>query len=297
MEETNNLPVRQLFNNKEKVEILNLEELKKTNIAWADLQRSKTTPVAHYELIQQLMTILTEAGQAPILDHIYVTNQAGSTPLRNIEEQYGNVKNILQAWLLRKVTGKIFIPRLDTNEMQCSIAFAYHDKGIDVAFGHDVKDCSNMSIFGSNILHTYGQNQNVDYQKMLDIIKDWAGNLDAMHERDLAIINHMVQVSITKERAQEFLGKLNLLANAANMNKPVVAPLNVTQVNEVSRGLVGNKDFDILCSEDTYSLWKFYNDMTEVCKPGNNDITTLLTDVTEIGNMIVKEFKIDVTVI
>lgn len=33
MEETNNLPVRQLFNNKEKVEILNLEELKKTNIA------------------------------------------------------------------------------------------------------------------------------------------------------------------------------------------------------------------------------------------------------------------------
>jgi len=292
MEEQKELtPVRQLFNNKEKVEILNLEELKKTNIAWADLQRSKTTPVAHYELIEQLMTILTEAGQAPVLDHIYVSNQAGGTPLRNIEEQYGGVKNILQAWLLRKVTGKIFIPRLDSTDMQVSIAFAYHDKGIDVAFGHDVRDCSNMSIFGSNILHTYGQNQNVDYQKMLDIIRDWAKDFDAMHERDLAIINKMINTEISKEDAQQFLGKLLLLANASNLNKPVIAPLNVTQVSEVSRGLI-QSDYDILETEEPYSLWKFYNDMTYILKADNNDITTLLTDVSEIGNMMVSEFKL-----
>lgn len=292
MEETNNLPaVRQLFNNKEKVESLTLEELKMTNVAWADMQRSRTTPVAHYELIEKLMNILTEAGQEPILDVIYVTNQGGSTPLRNIEEQYGNQKNILQAWLLRKVTGKIFVPRLETEDMKISIAFAYHDKGIDVAFGHDVKVCSNMSIFGSHILHTYGQNQNVDYEKMMDIIKEWAGKLDKMAEEDRIIIRNMMGTSITKERAQEFLGKLLILANASNMNKPVVSPLNVTQVSEVSRGLL-NSDFDILEAPDTYSLWKFYNDMTEVLKAGNSDITTLLTDVTEIGNMMVTEFKL-----
>ncbi len=293
MEETNNLPaVRQLFNNKEKVESLTLEELKMTNVAWADMQRSRTTPVAHYELIEKLMNILTEAGQEPILDVIYVTNQGGSTPLRNIEEQYGNQKNILQAWLLRKVTGKIFIPRLETEDMKISIAFAYHDKGIDVAFGHDVKVCSNMSIFGSHILHTYGQNQNVDYEKMMDIIKEWAGKLDKMAEEDRIIIRNMMGTSITKERAQEFLGKLLILANASNMNKPVVSPLNVTQVSEVSRGLL-NSDFDILGEEEAqYSLWKFYNDMTFVLKAGNSDITTLLTDVTEIGNMMVTEFKL-----
>lgn len=292
MEETNNLPaVRQLFNNKEKVESLTLEELKMTNVAWADMQRSRTTPVAHYELIEKLMNILTEAGQEPILDVIYVTNQGGSTPLRNIEEQYGNQKNILQAWLLRKVTGKIFVPRLETEDMKISIAFAYHDKGIDVAFGHDVKVCSNMSIFGSHILHTYGQNQNVDYEKMMDIIKEWAGKLDKMAEEDRIIIRNMMGTSITKERAQEFLGKLLILANASNMNKPVVSPLNVTQVSEVSRGLL-NSDFDILEAPDTYSLWKFYNNMTEVLKAGNSDITTLLTDVTEIGNMMVTEFKL-----
>ena len=293
MEETNNLPaVRQLFNNKEKFEVVTLEELKKTNIAYSDIQRSKTTPVAHYELIDQLMTILTEAEQSPVLDHIYITNQGGSTALRNVEEQYGNVKNILQAWLLRKVTGKIFIPRLDSPDMNVSVAFAYHDKGIDVAFGHDVKDCSNMSIFGSHIFHTYGSNQNVDYEKMMDTIRIWANNMDKMHEDDLKIIKAMTETSITKERAQEFLGKLLILANAKNMNRPVVAPLNVTQVSEVSKGLL-SCDFNILEEDEKeYSLWRFYNDMTAVLKAGNSDITTLLTDVTEIGNMMVTEFKL-----
>lgn len=292
MEETTNVPaIRLLFNNKERVETLTLDELKKTNIAHADLQRSRTTPVAHYELIDTLMVILTEAGQNPVLDVIYATNQGGSTALRNIEEQYGNQKNILQAWLLRKITGKIFVPRLETEEMKVSIAFAYHDKGIDVAFGHDVSVCSNMSIFGSHILHTYGQNQNVDYEKLIDTVKVWANNLDKMAEEDIIIINNMMATSITKEKAQEFLGKLLLLANAANMNKPVVAPLNVTQVSEVSRGLL-NSDYDIFGSTESYSLWNFYNDMTEVLKAGNSDISTLLTDVTEIGNMIVNEFDL-----
>jgi hypothetical protein len=292
MEETTNVPaIRLLFNNKERVETLTLDELKKTNIAHADLQRSRTTPVAHYELIDTLMSILTEAGQAPVLDVIYATNQGGSTALRNIEEQYGNQKNILQAWLLRKITGKIFIPRLETEDMKISIAFAYHDKGIDVAFGHDVSVCSNMSIFGSHILHTYGANQNVDYEKLIDTVKVWANNLDKMAEEDIIIIKNMMATTITKEKAQEFLGKLLLLANAANMNKPVVSPLNVTQVSEVSKGLLSS-DYDIFNATGEYSLWNFYNDMTAVLKAGNSDISTLLTDVTEIGNMLVKEFNL-----
>ena len=138
---------RILFDKKERFEILTLEELTKTNIPHTDIQRSKTTPVAHYELIEDLMKVLRDAGQEPILDHIYVTNQGGSTALRNIEEQYGGIKNILESWILKKVTGKIMIPSLAGPDMQCCLAFAYHDKGIDVAFGHDIRDCFNMCIF------------------------------------------------------------------------------------------------------------------------------------------------------
>jgi len=285
---------RVLFNKKERFEVLTLDELHQVNIPLADIQRSRTTPVAHYELIEDLMRILTDAGQEPVLDHIYVTNQGGSTPLRNIEEQYGGIKNILPAWILKKITGKIFIPRLDDPEMKCCVAFAYHDKGIDVAFGHDVRDCSNMCIYGSNILHTWGKTQNVDYKRMLEIIADWSKNLDKMHERDLAIIKAMMTIKVTSDEMLRFIGKLLALANASNAGENVVAPLNVTQVSEMTRGLLNDEGIELFDSAEEVSLWRFFNAITFVMKVGSSDVTTLLTDVTEIGNMMIQEYAIQV---
>ena len=287
---------RLLFNNKERVEILALEELKQTNVAHLDIQRSRTTPVAHYELIEDLMRILTDAGQEPILDHIYATNQGGSTAIRNIEEQYGGVKNILQAWMLKKVTGKIFLPKLIKEETQCCIAFAYHDKGIDVAFGQDVRDCSNMCIYGSNILHTWGGRKDVDYKRLLEIFTQWSTKLDKMHEEDQRIIQSMMSISVTNEKMLWFIGKLHVLAIAANYGGKYVAPLNVTQVNELTKTILNQGEIHIFDEKEVVTLWRFYNAITFVMKAGQNDITTLLTDVTEIGNMMIEEFDIQPTI-
>jgi len=281
---------RILFDKKERFEILTLEELTKTNIPHTDIQRSKTTPVAHYELIEDLMKVLRDAGQEPILDHIYVTNQGGSTALRNIEEQYGGIKNILESWILKKVTGKIMIPSLAGPDMQCCLAFAYHDKGIDVAFGHDVRDCSNMCIYGKNILHTWGSGQNVNYDKMMEILRGWSGNLEQMHENDLRIIQMMQVTKVSTQSMLQFIGKLLVLANAANTGQKVIAPLNVTQVSEITRGLLNTNDISLFEPDEEVTLWKFYNAITSVMKAGNSDITTLLTDVAEIGNMMVREY-------
>ena len=287
--------IKKLFNNKEKFEIVTLEDLKRTNVAWADMQRSKTTPVAHYELIDSLQQILKDAGQEPELDHIYVTNQGGSTALRNIEEQHGE-KNILEAWLLRKVTGKIKLPNLMDGESGCAIAFAYHDKGIDVSFGQNVHDCSNMCIFGSNVLHTYGKYQNVNYEKMLSIVNDWAQNAEQLRKNDLALIQSMKMITVTSEQMLQFTGKLLVLANAVNMGKKAVAPLNVTSVSEVVRGLLKDNE-EVFRSGNTLTLWQFYNYMTAIMKADHNqDITTLLTDIVNLGNMMVHEFSVQPTI-
>ena len=286
---------RLLFNNKERVEILSLEELKRTNVAHLDLQRSRTTPVAHYELIDDLMHILTEAGQEPVLDHIYATNQGGSTAIRNIEEQYG-VKNILESWMLKKVTGKIFLPKLINEDKECCIAFAYHDKGIDVAFGENVHDCSNMCIYGSNILHTWGGKKDVDYKRLLEIFTQWSTKLDKMHEEDMRIIQSMMRIQVTSEKMLWFIGKLHVLAIASNAGGKNVAPLNVTQVNELSRTILNKGEIQLFEENEVVSLWRFYNAITFVMKAGQSDITTLLTDVTEIGNMMIEEFSIEPTI-
>ena len=282
---------RQLFLT-EKVEVLTIEELKQTVSAISFGQSHKTRPVEHYKFIEDLMGILLDAGQVPTLDHIYCAKAGGTKIVPKVEEQIG-IKQVLDAWILDKVTGKIILEQVKTNttEFACCIAFSYHDKGMDLAFGSHVWDCQNMSIFGSNVLHTYGAKKDVSYQRMLEVFKGWANNLEAMHARDIAIITSMKNIVVSGGGMLKFLGKLMVRAIEANMGMKVVAPLNVTQVGEVTRGIINLKGEKFYEGPDC-TLWEFYNFMTEVMKGNKTDITSLITDLAAISDMMVEEYKV-----
>jgi len=286
METTTN---RQLFV-KERVEVLTLEELKRTVNARDIGTQSRTRPVAHFQFIEDIMKILTDAGQMPQLDHIYCAKSSGTKIIPRIEESM-QMEKVLEAWILDKVTGKIMIPALSDEMVQCCIAFSYHDKGLDLAFGTDVRDCTNMCIYGSNILHTYGSKKDVNYERMMQVLKEWSTRLPEMHRNDMEIIGKMMKVNVTGWEMVRFLGKLMVLAVESNMGMKVVAPLNVTQVGEVTRGVITKKGEKFYEGPDC-TLWEFYNFMTFVMKGDKADITTLLTDIASLGNMMCKEYKI-----
>ncbi len=279
---------------KDKVEILTLEELKRTVSAKDMGSSSRTRPVPHFEFIDSIMEILTNAEQFPILDHIYCAKSAGTKIIPKIEEQLGT-KMILEAWLLDKLTGKILLPNLRGEEFQCAIAFSYHDKGIDLAFGTNVHDCSNMNIFGSNVMHTYGKNKDVSYDRMLDVFREWSMNLEEMHKRDLALIQSMQRIIVTGKEMLQFLAKLSIKAVSANMGLKVIAPLNVSQVNEIIRGIVAKKGEKFYEGDDC-TLWEFFNFMTFVMKGDRADITTLLTDISSLGEIVIQEFSVEPTI-
>jgi len=286
---------RQLFL-KEKIEILTLDELKLTVNAKDMGYASRTRSVSHFQFIEDIMHILTEAGHVGELDHIYCAKSAGTKLIPKIEEELGT-KQVLEAFLLDKVTGKIILKQLSTNnpELSGSIAFSYHDKGLDLAFGSHVWDCSNMSIFGENVMHTYGSKKDVNYPRMLEVFSDWCSNLESMHERDLAIINSMKKMTVTGIEMLRFIGKLMVRAVESNMGMKVVAPLNVTSVGEVTRGIIRLKGEKFYEGPDC-TLWEFYNFMTSVIKGNRTDITTLITDNAAIGNMMVEEYNIAPTI-
>jgi len=290
METTTN---RQLFIT-EKVEILTIEELKQTVSAKDMGYNSKTRPVSHFQFIEDLMRILNEAGQAPVLDHIYCAKSSGTKIIPKIEEQYG-VEKVLEAWIIDKVTGKILIPSLQGEETQGAIAFSYHDKGLDLAFGSNVHDCQNMCIFGSNIMHTYGSKKDVNYERMLQVFKEWSGNLVALRNKDLTIIESMKRINITGFEMLRFTGKLLVNAVSSNIGIKCIAPLNVSQVNEVVRGIIAKKGEKFYEGPDC-TLWEFYNFMTAVMKANKADITTLITDIAAIGEMMVEEYKVMPTI-
>lgn len=286
METTTN---RQLFV-KERVEVLTLEELKRTVNARDIGTQSRTRPVAHFQFIEDIMKILTDAGQMPQLDHIYCAKSSGTKIIPRIEESM-QMEKVLEAWILDKVTGKIMIPALSDEMVQCCIAFSYHDKGLDLAFGTDVRDCTNMCIYGSNILHTYGSKKDVNYERMMQVLKEWSTRLPEMHRNDMEIIGKMMKVNVTGWEMVRFLGKLMVLAVESNMGMKVVAPLNVTQVGEVTRGVITKKGEKFYEGPDC-TLWEFYNFVTFTMKPSSSDISSLLVNIASFGNMIIEEYKI-----
>jgi len=282
---------RCLFIDDKKVEILNLEELKRTVNAIDMGRQTKTRPVSHFKFIEDILSILNESGHKTFIDHIYCAKSAGTKIIPKIEEQYG-VAKILEAWILDRITGKIMISTLSNEEVQCCIAFSYHDKGLDLAFGTDVRDCTNMCIYGSNILHTYGSKKDVNYERIMQVLKEWSGRFDSMYLRDLEITQKMKEVTVTSGDMLKFIGKLTVLAVKANIpGMKVVAPLNITQVNEVVRGILAKKGDKFYEGPDC-TLWEFYNFMT-FCKKGDtSDITTLLIDIADLGNMVITEFNV-----
>jgi hypothetical protein len=176
--------------------------------------------------------------------------------------------------------------------MTSTIAFSYHDKGIDVAFGQNVHDCSNMCIYGSNLMTTYGANKNVDYDKMLTSFAQWCTQLEAMTESDLKVIKQLQDTIINGKDMVNFIGKIEIAAVAANMGIKTIAPLGVSQVSEVTRGLL-QKDNNIFREDREQSLWDFYNAFTYVLKGDKSDIVTLLSDTRNIGELILSAFNIE----
>jgi hypothetical protein len=274
-----------------KVEVLTLPELKRTINAEDIGGLRRTAPVPHFKLIDDLNDILTKAGQAPVVENIYIGKSPGTKLIKQVEQQHG-IEKVLDAWLLDRITGKISLPSLSKPDMTSVIAFSYHDKGIDVAFGQNVHDCSNMCIYGSNLMSTYGANKNVDYDKMLTAFSQWCTQLEAMSERDMAIIERLQSTQISGKDMVNFIGKMEIAAVAANIGIKTMAPLNVTQVGEVTKSLL-HKEPTMFHEDTRTTLWEFYNNFTYVLKADKSDIVSLLTDTRNIGELILDAFKVE----
>mgnify|MGYP001595893207 CR=1 FL=1 len=281
---------RKLFTDNNKTETISLSELKRTINAEDIGGLSRTRPVTHFSFIDTLLAEVQTVNPTAEVNNIYIGKSPGTKLIKQVEAQFG--EKALDAWLLDRITGKITL--LDKNDMDYHpvIAFSYHDKGLEIAYGQNVNDCANLCIFGSNRMFTYGSGKNVDYDKMVTSFKQWCTILPAMAEEDARIINKMREITVTGPDMVKTIGKLLIIANAANMGKRVVAPLNVTQVSDVTRGLL-KKDEQMFADHSSCSLWDFYNAMTYVIKPERSDMVTLLEDVNNISNMFVEQFNLN----
>lgn len=245
-----------------------------------------TQPVKHYDFIRNIQDIVSKdylIEQEPI----WITNaSAKRIPILDPDKI-----GVPQSWLFQRLVTRINIQGdvFSDGETNSNIAIGFTDQGIQVAFGQNVRICTNQCIFGGRYLSTYGSHK-MPFEKMLDVIREYTHNIPSIREEDLRILRSFKETPVSLYQIREIVGDAHLRAvKAAYFNdRNTIAPLNISQVSSFSRNIGGRLPgiFNSSSEPVVTSLYDLYNDGTQIFKPEKSEITSLWEDVNNWGQYI-----------
>jgi hypothetical protein len=278
------------------VQTLTFDELKET-IDERNVGGNPVSGIVHYVLLERLKSILDEHKFEYEMMPIYATAGGASaypgvTKIKTIEENYGD--GALQAHILRRLITGFNIFRGETEETTQSIAVAYHQQGIQVAFGPNVKICRNQCIYGaSNRFQTYGDSK-LDVERLFQIVSDWILNYDSLRKEHILILENMKKIILGYPEVCDIIGELNLFRVAKdNLKVRSEYILQQNQIGELSTAYLkkiteGNKiNYGI-----GLTLYDFYNMCTEMYKPEFTDLPNIIGRNHLLGDYLIDKFNL-----
>lgn len=279
------------------VQTLTLTELSET-VDERNIGGNPIGGITHYVLLQRIADMLDHAKFDYNMEPIHVTSGGissfpGVTKLPALEEKYG--ENSLQSYVLRRMITAFNILNGETEETTQSIAVAYHQTGIQVAFGPNIKICKNQCIYGSGNRHqTYGDDK-VGIDKLLQLVSDWLLNYEELRKRDLTILNNMKKQILEYSHVCDIIGELNLFRVGKDQLK--IRSEYILQQNQISD--LSTKYLNFLKVSDNkldfskgLTLYEFYNMCTEMYKPEHTDLPNIIGRNHLLGDYLVDKFEL-----
>lgn len=299
--ETNTINSNQFLDfGQNKVQVLTLDQLERTRKE-NDVYGKPLKGIYHFELLKQIMTIANEIGyDMEIYDLFAAQNRDGNAPgvvlLPEQEAIYG--EKAVEAHILRRVYANIRLKDFDDEEHTTNLAVAFHQKGIQVGFGNNVKICHNQCMLGPEFYAaTYsdkgrGRGDGLTVPEMIDVIKGWL--FDAQH----IIINQREQIAQMKsipvdaDTILKFIGLLTATrvkcdTKHQRIRETRTYPLNSAQINQYTEQLM-------LKYHDNRNLtvWDMYNTATDLYKADAMDIPQLLPQNRAMVGMLDQQFAL-----
>ena len=266
------------FQNKS-VETLSLDTLKRTHKE-NDINGQPLTGIYHYQVIEQVADLCALNGLNYQIEEIFAAqNRNRQTPgvviLPQVESVFG--EKAIEAHVLRRIFTTIKINDEETPEMNTTIAIAYHQEGIQIAIGPNVKICHNQGILSpSRTVSNYG-NKKVTTSEMFHAVNDWLNNFSEHRINDLRILSQMKEINCTLNDAYQLIGLLTAMRVAKDSSNKTLSkcvsssPLNQSQISVFTENcLLAYQERQVL------SLWDVYNIATELYKPGRTEIPNLI---------------------
>jgi hypothetical protein len=253
---------------KEKREVLTLQELSATiderNIG-IDNKRMR-----HADFITTLGEMVDKRNFKFAIDPVDV-RVGGASQMPNITFIQNEAKNYnaeapVEAHLIRNLAGKIQIEELSDELSNQGLAFCYNQQGIQVAFGMNVRSCGNLSIWGENMMATYGPNKR-GIKEIFSGISDWLDLYEKKRAIDVRYMNQLLGIPANNKDIVHLIGDLLVEANKKNMKEYAedVAPLNDTQVSAFAQEYI--RKMAKLDSFSIDSMWDIYNVGTALLRP------------------------------
>jgi len=245
-------------------------------------------PIEHSTFIDRLMnTASAIPGISAELESIYAAESMAMRVMYQGEKHACPVEN----YLIQRLTSRIHLNHSSDKDFNMAIGIAYNEKGISLTFGSNVRVCSNQNVFGDNIMHTFGGDRKVPFDKMMEIFSKWIGDFNKYRDFDYQMIERMQQTQIQENAKQILYGKLIDAAVVQNMDSKRKAPLNITQVAEFIRASYSPEY--AIPTERLATVWDMQQMGTSILKPKNSDMVTLLETQNNFSNFIINEFNLN----
>jgi len=276
------------------VEIMNLNTLKST-FKENDIFGNPLKGMYHYEVIDRLADMCRNHGLNFEIEEIFAAqNKNKQTPgvviLPQIEAVQGG--NAIEAHILRRVYSTIRIKDGENDETTTTIATAYHQDGIQIAFGPCVKVCHNQTIMGAKRTSSNFGKSGVSTEEMFNSVENWLSNFFEYREKDLRIIEKMKGIECTQNDVLKIIGLLTMhrvMKDSSNRNlseRVKTYPFTQAQISKFTEDYT-----ERYLINPIMSLWDVYNIATEFYKPDRMEIPNVLNQNIEFYNMVENLYK------
>ena len=202
---------------------------------------------------------------------------------KELEEKYG--ENAIQAEQLNRIFVNARIDNFDDEEYTTNVAISYHQKGIQVAVGSNVKICHNQMILGTKDFYaaTYSDRGKrssradmPDPFALIDIVDEYLSKIGDRVYSQRNKLNEMKNIELTTDQIFIFIGMLQCMRVAmdtkeAEIRQQGVYPLGNTEINRFTE--------DILLRQkrnERVTLWDMYDSATNIYKAKSMEIPNIL---------------------
>lgn len=252
--------------------------------------------IYHYQVINEILERCKRNGLKFEIQEIFAANNnskqyPGVSTLPQVQATHG--QNAPEAHILRRVYTTIRIHDGETDELTTNIAIAYHQEGLQVAFGTTVKICKNLCILGAEkMVKNYGNNK-ISNDAIFQTVDNWLRDFGNYQERDIRIIQRMKEIECTKADVLRLIGTLTAIRVAYDNGIGEVRqrlnnyPLNQAQISIFTESYLRFEE-----ENPRVSLWDVYNLGTHIYKPHTTEIPNLLPQTAVLFDVLNDNYQI-----